>query len=256
MKTIRTVRRLLMITGLLTVLTSVWTLVHPSVYNGFVDAGYIAESLGQDIVSLLIGAALCVCAWRLQASTRRLWIAAAGALWYLLYAYAIYAFGAVYNVLFFCYLAIMGLSLFTGILVLNEMLKNKSGTGGKNATAASVFLLGTAAVLSMIWSGAVVENITAGTKARETVIYVMDLFFVLPAFVMTAVQMIQKRSGSFILGGVCLTKAVTIGLSIVCGQTLKAVQGFQLDAFLCAFFGLFTLIGIMIGSDYFKTRLE
>lgn len=172
----------------------------------------------------------------------------------MLYANAIYAFGSVYNILFFCYLAIMSLSLFIGISIVSDMIKRSENTKPIIRYAIPIFLLVTTILLATIWSSEVVSHISAGTKARETVIYVMDLSFVLPAFTISAIMMIKKQPAGVILSGVCLTKAVTIGLSIICGQLIKYFSGFAIDTFLAGFFGIFTLMAAILFVVYLKGK--
>ncbi|HKJ93303.1 MAG TPA: hypothetical protein VJ957_09045, partial [Longimicrobiales bacterium] len=72
---------------------------------------------GQDVVTLFVGLPLLLAgmAGLARSSLRRrvLWL---GALGYLIYTYATYAFGAVWNPLFLAYAALLGLSTYTFVL--------------------------------------------------------------------------------------------------------------------------------------------
>lgn len=182
-------KKMMLLLSLIIIVTAGYSIVNSNVYIGFVDGDYIAESIGQDIVSLLVAIVITVTVIPGKMTIRKK-LTCLGLLLYLVYAYSIYAFGSVYNQLFINYLLIIGMSFYLGIGYFLELytsyLLEKDKLGGNNSRAIkrnfglSIFLLLTSAMLTMIWGVSVIEHMKEGTIARETVIYVFDLALVLP----------------------------------------------------------------------------
>ncbi len=92
----------------------------PDIYSDFTHAQRVAESQGQDAVTLFVALPLLAVAvlWARRDDVRGplFWV---GALGYVLYVYLIYAYAGLYTILFPLYVAIVGLSIFSIIGVLN-----------------------------------------------------------------------------------------------------------------------------------------
>lgn len=187
----------------------------------------VPQARGQDLVTLLVGVPLLVSALvaaaRGSARGRLLWL---GALGYLAYTYATYAFGARFNPLFLVYVALLGLSVYALVL----------GLAATDATAFAVrfgrraptrlvagFLLAVAGVTAALWLADVVPATLAGgvpTAVREaqtptSVIHVLDLALVLPALACAGGLLWRRASWGYVLAGVLLVKAATLGLAIL-----------------------------------------
>jgi hypothetical protein len=228
----------------------------PAIYSDFTRPQRVAESQGQDVVTLFIALPLLLVAARL---TRRgdvrgplFWV---GALGYVLYVYLIYAYGGLYNILFPTYVAIMGLCIFSIIGVLNGVDADAVHAHVKASALRKVvaaYFLGTVLLLTFIWGAAVTNAIITKTPDEGTLIYVTDLAFVLPVFALAGVWLWQRKPWGDVLAGVMLVKAVTLGLSIAVGQVIAYAQGVGGDLFLAAFFGAFTVVGIITAGLYLK----
>jgi hypothetical protein len=228
----------------------------PAIYSDFARPQRVAESQGQDVVTLFIALPLLSVAVRL---TRRgdvrgplLWV---GALGYTLYVYLIYAYGGLYSLCFPLYVAIMGLCIFSIIGVLNGVDADAVHTHVK-ATAPRRFVAGyffvTVLLLTFIWGAAVTNAIVTKMPDEGTLIYVTDLAFVLPVFALAGVWLWQRKPWGDVLAGVMLVKAVTLGLSIAVGQIIAYAQGVGGDLFLALFFAAFTVVGLVTAGLYFK----
>lgn len=228
----------------------------PAIYRDFTRAQRVAESQGQDVVTLFVGLPLLLTAVRL---TRRgdargplFWV---GALGYTLYVYLVYAYGGLYNSFFPLYVAMMGLCIFSIIGVLNgvdaDAIHARVASTAPRKFVAGYFL-GTVLLLTFIWGGAVANAIVTKTPDEGTLIYVTDLAFVLPVFALAGVWLWQRKPWGDVLAGVMLVKAVTLGLSIAAGQIIAYAQGVGGDVFLAVFFAAFTIIGLAAAGLYFK----
>ena len=220
----------------------------PAIYRDFTRAQRVAESQGQDVVTLFIGLPLLLIAVRLtqrgDARGPLLWV---GTLGYTLYVYLVYAYGGLYNILFPLYVAIMGLCIFSIIGVLNGVNAgaiNAHFTDKAPRKLVAGYFLGTVLLLTFIWGAAVTNAILTKTPDEGTLIYVTDLAFVLPVFALAGVWLWQRKPWGDVLAGVMLVKAVTLGLSIAAGQIIAYSQNVGGDLFLAVFFAAFTVIGL------------
>jgi hypothetical protein len=253
----------LILTGILAVLMLITAFAGtflPSIYRDFTRPQRVAESQGQDVVTLFIGLPLLLIALRLtrhgDARGLLLWVGTVG---YVLYVYLVYAYGGLYNLFFPLYVAIMGLCIFSIIGVLNGVDADAvharvAATAPRKVVAG--YFLGTVLLLTFIWGAAVTNAILTKTPDEGTLIYVTDLAFVLPVFALAGVWLWQRRPWGDVLAGVMLVKAVTLGLSIATGQVIAYAQGVGGDVFLAVFFAVFTVIGLTAAGLYFKHYQE
>lgn len=228
----------------------------PSTYINFVEPLHLAESQGQDFTTLFVGLPLLIIAmmWTRQGLMRGpiFW---AGALGYFLYIYIIYAYGGVYNILFFAYVAICGLSLFSMIGILLGIDAGKVAQYIKPKMPIkwiAGYFAGTAVLLTLMWGGMAIASIAAGKTADANVIIVTDLMVVIPAFVLAAVWLWQRRAWGNVLSGVLFVQAVTLGVSIVAGQMVALVKGIEPVWGLAVFFLVFMLTGLVLAIFYTK----
>ena len=237
-------------------LTSFAGLFVSNTYVNFVEPLHLAESQGQDFTTLFVGLPLLIIAmiWTQRGSARGpiFW---AGALGYFLYIYIIYAYGGVYNIFFFAYVAICGLSLFSmiGILLGIDTDKIAQHVDPKMPIKwIAVYFIGTAILLTLMWGGMAMASIAAGETADANVIIVTDFISVIPAFVLAAVWLWQRKAWGYVLSGVLFVQAVTLGVSIVAGQVVAFIKGVEPTWGLAIFFLIFTLIGLVLAIFYTK----
>ena len=244
------------INAVLLIITAVAGLFVAGTYDGFVAPLHLAESQGQDATTLFVGLPLLTVAllWTRRGAVQGpiLW---AGAMGYFLYIYLIYAYGGVYNWLFFAYVAVCGLSLFALIGILLgidvEQVTDKVAATMPTRWIAG-FFAGTALLLTLMWGGLALAAMAAGETADANVIIVTDLIAVIPAFALTAVWLWQGRAWGYVLSGVLFVQAVTLGMSIVAGQLVALIKGVEPAWGLAGFFLAFTVLGLGLAILYFR----
>ena len=235
-------------------LTGFAGLFFSNTYVNFVEPLHLAESQGQDFTTLFIGLPLLIIAmmWTRRGSVRGsiFWV---GALGYFLYIYIIYAYGGVYNIFFFAYVAICGSSLFSMVGILLGINADKVARHVDPKMPIkwiAIYFFGTAALLTLMWGGMAIASIAAGETADANVIIVTDFIVVIPAFVLAAVWLWQRRAWGYVLSGVLFVQAVTLGISIVAGQVIALIKGVEPTWGLAGFFLVFTLIGLILAILY------
>ena len=188
---------------------------------------FVAQAIGQDFVSLIVVlptlVATAFLASRGSPHARIIWL---GGLIYLVYTYAIAAFDVNFNSLFLVYVAVLGCSLYAliGGLVTTDLLGiKKCFTEKTPVQAISIYLVVLAVLFYFLWLREIIPALIAreipqsiqdnGTPTNG--IHVLDMAWILPAFVITAVSLWRKRALGYTLAGAFLSYCVLLILAIL-----------------------------------------
>lgn len=219
------------------------------VYEGLVPPHYIAESRGQDLVSLLIAVPLLGVGLRgLRRARPWATMLTAGALLYVAYVSILYAYGGVANPLYFGYVACLGLSAFGLWRVWSraELRAFEGVAASVPRRTVAVFLWIVSALLLVIWGGMGAAAIGEGAPSEANTILVTDLAFVIPGFVLAGAWLWRGRAEGALLGGSALSLNVVLNASIVAGQAMRPVHGFEPSWALGGFFAAIGLISLAL----------
>lgn len=239
---------------------SVAGLMIPGLYRD--PAVLLPQLYGQDLVTLVLGVPLLVVGMiglaRQSIAGRMLWL---GALGYLLYAYATYAFGLVWNPLFLAYTALLGLTLYAFILGIRATPPETAAhrlRGRMPRRTVAWFLMGAAALFAALWLAEELIAAVTGTLPRSVVemeiptnfIHVMDLAVVLPALGLAGWLLLRDRPWGYLLSAVLLAKAFTLGAAILAMGWFSARRGYPTDPVLViAFIGVTGFAGGLLARS-------
>ncbi len=212
---------------------------------------------GQDLVTLVVGLPLLAVGMvgvaRRSLRGRVLWL---GALGYLVYTYATYAFGAAWNPLFLVYAALLGLSTYTFVLGLLATSPDEASRVLAPMPRRTVgwFLGVTAGVFALLWLADEVGALVRGEVPRSVVamqvptnfIHAIDLAIVLPALAITGRLLLARRPWGYLLGPVLLAKVVTLGAAVLAMAWFSARRGFTGDPVLNTVFVVVTLFAAVL----------
>ena len=107
--------RVLLLSGLsalVSTLTAAATLSDVHVYDDALMESLLVGTLGFDIMTLVVSVVLGGCLWAIHRRRDQYWMLWLGLQGYVLYTYAIFAFGLVYTRFYFLYIAIVALSAY------------------------------------------------------------------------------------------------------------------------------------------------
>jgi hypothetical protein len=232
-------------------------LAAPGVYRD--AATVIPQALGQDAVTLFVVVPLLAIA---TVATRRgslrgrlLWL---GALGYMTYAYGTYALWAHWNPLFLVYVALFGLSLYAvalGLVRTDPVELRAAFVTRPSARPIAWFLGLTAVLVSALWLTEEVMALVRGVvpptivqmESDTNVVHVFDLGVVMPAFAITAVLLWRDRPWGYVLAGVLLVKAATIGLAVLAMTWFMGRAGFAVSVPMAVFFFALTASAVAYG---------
>lgn len=221
-------------------------LTTPSLYRD--AASVVPQALGQDAVTLCVAVPLLAIATiamrRGSLRGRLLWL---GALGYMVYAYGTYALWAHWNPLFLVYVALFGLSLYAvalGLVRTDAMGLRAAFVTRPPVRSIALFFFITAFLVSVLWLSEEVLALVRGEvppsivqmDSDTNIVHVFDLGVVMPAFVIAAVLLLRDRPWGYVLAGLLLVKAATIGLAVVAMMWFMARAGFEVVVPYAVFF--------------------
>lgn len=215
-----------------------------------------SQEIGQDVVTLAIGVPLLIAAIVLtHKGSLRGRLLLTGVFGYFLYTYAAMSFLTAFNPLYLVYVTLFSLSLFGFIFALKginpDEVVSHIGEWFPRRTIAVYFIV-VAAFLSLAWLGLVVLPMFKGTppagleSAITMVIQSLDLGVIVPAALITAILLLQKRPWGYVLATVVLLKVLTMGaalIAMIIGQMLAQVP---VDPVTSIFFVLISISGIIL----------
>jgi hypothetical protein len=238
-------------------------LLVPGVYR---DAPtWVSQARGQDLVTLLVGAPLLVAgligARRGSARCLLLWLGAVG---YMAYAYATYAFATHFNPLFLVYVLNFGLSVYAlmfGLIRLDAGRLRTAFSPHAPTRLVSASLVGMGLLVALLWLGQDVPALLAGQVPGDIAeaglltnpIHVLDLALVLPAAILTGVLLARRRPWGYVLGAYFLVKFTTLGLAIMSMSVFMVADGQSLSVPLVVVFAVWTVVSALLAWRFLST---
>jgi hypothetical protein len=215
---------------------------------------WVSQARGQDLVTLLVGTPLLVLgligARRGSVRCLLLWLGAVG---YMAYTYATYAFATHFNQLFLVYVLNLGLSVYAlvfGLIRLDvgRLRTTFSPQAPTRLVAAALVAMGL--LTALLWLGPDLTALLSGRVPGDVTeaglltnpIHVLDLGLVLPAAVLTGVLLARGRPWGFVLGSYFLVKFTTLGLAIMSMSVFMVADGQPLSVPLVVVFAVWTVV--------------
>ena len=218
------------------------------------------QARGTDLATLLVAVPLLVVAmWRARDGSPFARVAVAGALAYLIYTYAIFAFQVMFNALTPVYIAILGVAawaLATGLPDLLAAVRDRAAQPRLPRRTTAGFLAFIAVAFGGMWLGQIGQAIANGGPPEAVVdlhlptsgVYALDLAFVLPVFAIAGVLLARRDVGGRWLAYGSLVFSVMMALSIVGAFAMAATRGALSDPSTLIGFALITGIAIVLAA--------
>jgi len=224
----------------------------------------VTQARGQDALTLVVALPVLVISafltGRGSQRARLIWL---GGLIYTVYTYVGYAFAVRFNPLFLVYVALLGCSTYAliGGLVTTDWAGISAGFAERTPVKAVSIYLGVIAVLFyLLWlSEAVPASLTgnlpqslidAGTPTNF--VQVLDMAWLLPATVITAVSLWRKRSLGYVLGGALLAHFVLLTSAILSMVVFMVRAGQPVVIPQVVIYGILFSVSIGMAIGYLK----
>lgn len=214
----------------------------------------VAQGLASDFITLLVAVPVTLAAlFYSHRNSFRGDLILTGMLGYFLYTYMSYTFLWNYNVLFIAYVIIMSLSFFGFVIMMTscdlksikthfvDPFKAKSIIGFQWFVAIMVGILWLSKIAPS-WLNAVTP---VGLEHYTTlVIQAMDLGFIVPTAIISAVLLHQRKPLGYLLSSIILIKGIALLSSITAMALNMIMSGIETSVIEIAIFGLLDLFGI------------
>lgn len=211
--------------GLLAAGASAAGIWFPVLYEGVVAKPVLPGLIGQDIISFMAALTLMTYAASMNERDNVAHLVVLGLLIYFFYAYGIYAFERIYNWAYLAYLTIFSLSFFATIYEFasfreERLAKLEVSTRLRNVSVG--FLLANAVIFATLWIIHLVPLMQTGERIEFTYsIYVLDLCFIIPLFVIVSIMALREQP--LALGAIpaLLSAGFFILVPVAIGEGLK-----------------------------------
>lgn len=219
--------------SVLTLIAAIMGLVIKNLYLGLVRYDFIPTTFAQDILTILVVLGL----WYLIYTTKKFdtkkQLVIIGIISSFCYLYGIFSIEQVYNSAYLIYLAIFSLSFFSVIvstISLGEILNQKWVIGKLIKNISIGFSLFVALLFSSLWIGTLLPLMAARNQIQYLYsIYILDLCFVMPSFVIVAYLSFKNNSIGLLLSPVMYILGIFVIFPLGLGELTKPYFGQQTD---------------------------
>jgi len=218
---------------------------------------WIRQAQASDVTTLFVAVPLLTIAlWRARNGGEVAPLVALGALAYLAYGYAIFAFAMTVNAMTPLHYAILGVATWSIGFWLAATQTNVVATVPRLPRRISgVFLLATAALFALLWLGQIAASISSGERTPALVdlglttnpVWALDLAFALPAFAVAGVLLLRRVPMAPLVALPLLVFASVMGASILVIFAFDGMAGAAVDPVPVALVGLIVLIATALG---------
>jgi hypothetical protein len=217
------------VVGVLSVVTAGWGLLDPGIYLGLIAPATRPGAFSQDFIAVVAGLVLCGLALRYTRVGPRAELVALGLLGYLFYSYGIYAIERVYNLLYLNYLAIFGLAAWLLVLGAIDIVRRTA----HRATLPQPFRRISAGgallqplIFYPLWIGMLIPLMVDHDQIDSLFsIFIIDLVFIMPAFLLVGVGLFFDRSWAIVLAPVMFVLGAVLIFSLALGELVKPAFG-------------------------------
>ncbi len=215
---------------------SVVGLLVPLIYAKL-TAAFLPQAYAQDVGNLAIAAPaiIILAALSLRGSLRAylLWL---GVVIFTVYNYVIYAFSVPFGPLFFLWVAVLGLciySLIGGVAsARHEAIRARFGSPGRVRTLGWVLIVA-CVLFALLWLSEDIPALIGGhtpasvaqTGLPTNPVHVLDLGFFLPAGILTGVMLLRGRPLGYTLVAALVVFMILTGIPILLTPPVQAVIG-------------------------------
>jgi hypothetical protein len=144
--------------------------------------------------------------------------------------YGFYGLGFVFTSLYPLYLALMGLSAYSllGLLANIDLKAFRAAIADQMPVRLISVVLGMTALFIPIWLSMIVQRIGSQQAQATDLVFVFDLPYLIPACLLAAVWIWQRRTLGYLLAGPLIFKATVSGALLTGGELLKLTLGLPL----------------------------
>ncbi|MGE5623741.1 MAG: hypothetical protein ACM3UP_01815 [Methanocella sp.] len=224
LQNLSTNRLLWLATILLALLAATVGVINPGVYANLVRPNMIPGTVSQDVATIAVSLVALFYLVRLRGEDVGRQILLLGFMGYLWYAYGIWVIERMYNAFYLLYLAIFAFafwSLAYGVASIRRELLPKVRLVKPLRVASAGWALINPLIFYPLWISQLLPLMRIGQQAEHFYsIYILDLAFVMPAFLILAVLTAKNRGLGLLLTPALFVKGFAMLFSVALGGLL------------------------------------
>jgi hypothetical protein len=259
-------RKIFAISALLCILvgfTSLYGFSFPEKIYVHETASWKIQSTAQDFVNLVIVLPVLASMVVLMKKNREgSYSIAAGILAYLAYTYIIYCFDIHFNALFILYCAILGLCIFSLLVLFKATVPEKKihvAHQGLNRTI-GIYLISLSVLFFFLWTREIISAQLNGTSPVSldktglptNPVHVLDLSIVLPVGFITGINLLRRKENGRLPIPALLTFFALMQATVGTLNLLMAHNGINVKAAITAFMYGMSVFSLLLLMIYFK----
>ncbi|MGP3779843.1 hypothetical protein ACTWKD_13595 [Halanaerobium saccharolyticum] len=227
-------KKLWLVTAVLSLLLSLIGLINQSIYSKVVSQEILPGVISQDLITFIISIMLFIIVFKVKKKEIKIQIIALSFLAYIFYAYSIYAIEQLYNSFYLFYLLLASISFWSIVVALanydNDCFEEiKLNKYIRYLTI--TFLILIPFLFYFLWGSQLLPLMKSGQKQEFTFsIYILDLVFVLPAMLITAVMLLKNKALAYLMAPVLFFKGFTLLFSVALGSFLRPLYNVAFSA--------------------------
>jgi hypothetical protein len=219
---------------------------------------WVREAQATDLVTLVLAVPLLgVTLWLARRGDARPQLVAAGAIGYLAYSYAIFAFSVTPNTLTLLYIAVLALSAWSLVLGVGARGRRPptelSSRLPRRATA--LFLLAVPLLFSLLWLGEIARAASAAGPSELLIevglttnpIWPLDLAFALPVVAYGGIRLLRSDARALATALPALAFLVLIGFAVLAVFVFDIAAGADPEPVPLVIVGTITAIALALG---------
>lgn len=235
--------------ALLSFIAALTGVFNTGIYDRVVSGTIMPGVFAQDLMTLVASCIILVLIFRTREADIIRQMVILGFLGFLFYAYGIYVIERLYNALYFLYMAIFGLSFYSivyGVVSIREKAVRTVSQSRFIRNAAAGFLLFNALMFYPLWIGQLLPLIRAAERIEFLYsIYILDLCFIMPAFIIIAVMTLRNNGLGLLLTPSLCVMGFTLLFPLALAEFLKPLMyGMAIDT---GGLALFLAISLVFG---------
>jgi hypothetical protein len=232
--------------SLLALLVSLVGVLKPEIYTPVVADHILPGVFTQDLLVILASAVTIILAVVARRESYRIHMVVLGIIGFFIYAYGIYAIEQIYNLWYPAYLALFGGSVFIFVFTFSSMTGRAAPVVELPAVTAYVsvaFAVLIAVMFNFIWFSQLIPQLQAEAR-REWLysIYVIDLAFIMPGFIILSVMVLRKKLTGFVGLPALFVVGVGILSPLALAELVKPVRYGQ--EFIASEFWLYAVLSL------------
>lgn len=217
----------------LTCITALIGIFVPHLYDRIIPKEFVSAALPQDILTVILCVTIFMIAHEVQPKDVKQQSIILGTIGSMSYLYGIFTIEKTYNLSYYLYLLIFGLSCWTILYSLATLDKQRIQSltiSNRVRKTSAIFSLIIAILFIALWASALYPLLIARSRIEYLYsIYILDLCFVMPAFIITAILSLKKNPLGYFLAPAMFILGIFVIFPLGLGELAKPFHGMQMN---------------------------